>query len=53
MCKMSQNEPGGAAGEVIVEPVHVAMVGLNQSGMMTLAMTFESEVGVPFAGLAA
>lgn len=41
------------AGEAMVEPAHVAMVGRNATGMTTrLVMTFVSEPGVPFAELA-
>jgi quercetin dioxygenase-like cupin family protein len=43
-----------AAGEAMVEPAHVAMVGRNTSDMITrLVMTYVSEPGVPFADLAA
>lgn len=42
------------AGEAIVEPAHVAMVGRNATGTTTrLVMTYVSEPGVPFADLAA
>ena len=41
------------AGEAIVEPAHVAMVGRNTTETTTrLVMTYVSEPGVPFADLA-
>lgn len=43
-----------SAGEAILEPAHVPMVGRNTTNMTTrIVMTYVSEPGVPFADLAA